>query len=369
MAFDPVAAFAGASSVQELPAIASAAAKSLIGVTGFSCAVAEGADLFLAPSYGWFEAVSFESFSELLRRAGLHVREAMRTVIAALKKSKCLDVMGHFGEEEIHQSAIGESLLRPCDIERVLLGFPRHDGKLVAIVAVYRSLRNRRFSARDRMQLERICDLFAQRAVAVTAPSGHHSLATLLDALEDHIPHAFAGLLDRDGRIIWLSERSALRLGLVAQRHGTQRILVPHSNELEAIRALARAACQQPALRRRGQRAAVDLLWPRERLLVRRVDPGDGQPAVLLFVPRSIDRPEMVDTSERTRTGGLSRREAEVAELAIRGYSVANIAARLALKDQTIKTFLRRIYSKLQVRNRAELCYEVLCPRSEIRRS
>jgi len=197
-------------------------------------------------------------------------------------------------------------------------------------------------------------------AGAAFAPtsSARASLVALLDTLEDQLPHLFAGLFDGDGRIIWLSERSAARLGLVPRRRGKQRISAPQSGELEAIRALVRSACQQPTAAHRPP-AAARLLWPRERVLVRRLE-VDGSPAVLLLASRSASAAE---TDTRPRRTELSRREAEVAELAIRGYSVANIAARLALKEQTIKTFLKRVYNKLQVRNRAELCYELLSPR------
>jgi len=193
-------------------------------------------------------------------------------------------------------------------------------------------------------------------AAFAQASPAHAPLVALLEALEDQLPHSLAGLFDGDGRIIWLSERSAARLGLVPRRYGKQRISAAQSDELAALRALVGAACEQPTASRR--RPAARLLWPRERVLVRRVEAA-GEPAVLLVVSRVGQE---ADARPR-RTNELSRREAEVAELAIRGYSVANIAARLALKEQTIKTFLKRVYNKLQVRNRAELCYELLSPR------
>jgi DNA-binding CsgD family transcriptional regulator len=350
VAFDLVAAFAAAASARDLPVVASAAVESLIGVAGFTCAVAEAANLSLVPSSGWFESVSLASFCALQRDAGEQLRQAVGALGAGLKRRTCLDVVGHFGESAIRSSELVARWLRPCAGERVLLGLPRHDGRLVAILAGYRSLRSRGFSARDRLLLERICELYAQRLVALTPPGGH-PLAAILELIEDHVRHTFAGLFDAEGRILWLSEVSAAHLGQV--RHGLQRFLVPRTDELETIRALARTACRRPA---RGRLPGGDQIWPQRRVLIRRVEPD----AVLLFVPQPGELPS-------SRSPSLSRREVEVAQLAIRGYSVANIAARLALKEQTIKTFLKRIYSKLQVRNRAELCYELLSTRSDRR--
>ena len=53
--------------------------------------------------------------------------------------------------------------------------------------------------------------------------------------------------------------------------------------------------------------------------------------------------------------GRLSRREAEVARLLVDGYSNVNIAALFGLSPNTVRTFMRRIYTKVGVFNRADL--------------
>jgi len=68
-------------------------------------------------------------------------------------------------------------------------------------------------------------------------------------------------------------------------------------------------------------------------------------------------RPEL---ERRTRRAGLSPRQSQVALLAIQGYSIANIAARLGVKESTVQTHLKRIYRRLQVSSRAELAYRLL---------
>jgi DNA-binding NarL/FixJ family response regulator len=51
----------------------------------------------------------------------------------------------------------------------------------------------------------------------------------------------------------------------------------------------------------------------------------------------------------------LSSRERQVAELLIEGYANGNIAAQLELSENTIRTYVRRLYRKLGVYNRLQL--------------
>jgi DNA-binding CsgD family transcriptional regulator len=51
----------------------------------------------------------------------------------------------------------------------------------------------------------------------------------------------------------------------------------------------------------------------------------------------------------------LSEREREVARLAAGGHSSANVAALLSISEQTVTTYLRRIFIKVGVHSRAEL--------------
>lgn len=56
-----------------------------------------------------------------------------------------------------------------------------------------------------------------------------------------------------------------------------------------------------------------------------------------------------------TATLSLSRREREVAQLLIGGYANLNIAAHLGISENTIRTYIRRLYKKLNVCNRIDL--------------
>jgi DNA-binding CsgD family transcriptional regulator len=52
---------------------------------------------------------------------------------------------------------------------------------------------------------------------------------------------------------------------------------------------------------------------------------------------------------------GLSKREQEIGALLVAGYAAVNAAAVLGLSEHTVRTYVRRLYRKLAVSNRAEL--------------
>lgn len=83
------------------------------------------------------------------------------------------------------------------------------------------------------------------------------------------------------------------------------------------------------------------------------VAPGAERPAV---PGRSTD-------AKDARTRGLeqlSPQERLVAGLLVNGYHVSNVAASTGLAHDTVRTYIRRIYRKLGVRNRADLVRTVL---------
>ena len=59
---------------------------------------------------------------------------------------------------------------------------------------------------------------------------------------------------------------------------------------------------------------------------------------------------------------GLSKRERDIARLLIAGYSGVNVAAISGLSENTVRTYVRRLYSKLGVNNRADLVRKLMSP-------
>jgi DNA-binding CsgD family transcriptional regulator len=60
----------------------------------------------------------------------------------------------------------------------------------------------------------------------------------------------------------------------------------------------------------------------------------------------------------------LSKREREIARLLVSGYSGVNVAALSGLSENTVRTYVRRLYGKLGVNNRADLVRKLVSPES-----
>jgi DNA-binding CsgD family transcriptional regulator len=79
---------------------------------------------------------------------------------------------------------------------------------------------------------------------------------------------------------------------------------------------------------------------------------GGAKCAVLRVEPQ--DKPAPIE--------GLSKREREIARLLVAGYSGVNVAAISGLSENTVRTYVRRLYQKLGVANRADLVRKLMSP-------
>jgi DNA-binding CsgD family transcriptional regulator len=62
----------------------------------------------------------------------------------------------------------------------------------------------------------------------------------------------------------------------------------------------------------------------------------------------------------------LSRREREIARLLVAGYSGVNVAAIAGRSENTVRTYVRRLYQKLSVSNRADLVRKLMAPEPKV---
>jgi DNA-binding CsgD family transcriptional regulator len=79
---------------------------------------------------------------------------------------------------------------------------------------------------------------------------------------------------------------------------------------------------------------------------------GGAKCAVIRVEPQ--DKPAPIE--------GLSKREREIARLLVAGYSGVNVAAISGLSENTVRTYVRRLYQKLGVANRADLVRKLMSP-------
>jgi predicted ATPase/DNA-binding CsgD family transcriptional regulator len=144
------------------------------------------------------------------------------------------------------------------------------------------------------------------------------------------------------------SERAAQVFGATAAVYD---VLTPEAEGVPTI--LARHNLVISTLRTRLGTEAFDTAWAagRERSVESAVELAITLAEQILA--SSLHR----NAGERLRAelpGGLSEREAEVLRLAAAGLSNAAIADRLFLSPHTIRAHLQRIYTKLDIANRAE---------------
>lgn len=83
-----------------------------------------------------------------------------------------------------------------------------------------------------------------------------------------------------------------------------------------------------------------------------------GSPITPIIARQLLQQLQPDKTVERPLDEPLSPREAEVLNLLARGFSYAEIAGLMTLSAQTIGTYVKRVYRKLEVNSRAEAVFE-----------
>ncbi|GAA0806384.1 response regulator [Spirilliplanes yamanashiensis] len=135
---------------------------------------------------------------------------------------------------------------------------------------------------------------------------------------------------------------------IIAARPETRVLMVTTFDEDEHVAAAVRA----------GVNGFLLKVSPPEQLLdaVRAVAAGNGllDPAVTMRVIRSLAAAPQPDAARAARLAALTDRETDVLRLVARGLSNAEIAAALFLGEATVKTYLSRMLTKLDLRDRVQ---------------
>ncbi len=145
------------------------------------------------------------------------------------------------------------------------------------------------------------------------------------------------GLLVRGGRLTFVDAAIDLRF---------VRMLADHGNGVET-RVLAANVKRADA--------------PSCRVLVSRVDLDDGNPHGVAFVAFIYRAAETRDIAPDVllEIYGLTRAQADVARKLYSGLSVEKTAAELKLSSNTVRTHLKQIFSKCEVKSQAELLHSL----------
>jgi DNA-binding CsgD family transcriptional regulator len=190
--------------------------------------------------------------------------------------------------------------------------------------------------------------------------------------LEDLAPFAIAGArwqvqydersreasalraIGRAGGALYVIDRDQKRVVWAADRENG----VDWDEDVEPIEGLLVDASEQMlAAREHGNALPTPLRLPTGGAIAA-VAALEGDPVFLgarcAVVRVAVQRPAAIE--------GLSKREREIARLLVSGYSGVNVAALSGLSENTVRTYVRRLYGKLGVNNRADLVRKLVSP-------
>lgn len=240
---------------------------------------------------------------------------------------------------------------RPCRIGRQLLGFCVDNGRFIGFLCVARSARARPFTEREVARVEAVRAEVERALLRLhRAPGPLNGPTGLLAALEQGLPLSCA-LFDVHGALLWASRAATAWLEVEAVRLGLARIVWDGTPRFSAWRRAALAALAATA-DPPGPRAVYAGSQP---ATVRCLELTTGDRLALVIDEHAQETRWSQDRAAELRRHGLTAREADVAELAARGYSVLNLSSRLGVAECTVRSHLKQIYRKLGVSSRAEL--------------
>ena len=229
---------------------------------------------------------------------------------------------------------------------RTLLVFLHEGGILFGVAGLHRAPDQPAFTADEIESLEGLVRFVVAGARSQLAYDELSRESSSLRALAK--VRGTVCVVDRDSeRVVWAANRES---GLSWSED-----IVPNED------ALVGAAKELLAAKARSEALPTP---PRLPLgTITRIAPFEGDPVfggarcVALYL-------EPTDERRETLLDHLSRREREIARLLVAGYSGVNVAAISGLSENTVRTYVRRLYGKLKVSNRAELVRTLMAPES-----
>lgn len=227
---------------------------------------------------------------------------------------------------------------------KALFVFLHEGGVLFGVAGLERRDGDPDFSADDVASLEALSPFVVTQSRSQLAYDDLSREASALRALQRGTSTLV--VVDRDkGTVLWAANRER-GVDWDAEISPNQKAIVDAAEQSIEARARGEALPTPPALPF-GSVAHVAKLEG---------DPvfGGARCAVL--------RVDALEKAAAAPLEGLSRREREIARLLVAGYSGVNVAAIAGLSENTVRTYVRRLYAKLGVSNRADLVRKLVSP-------
>jgi DNA-binding CsgD family transcriptional regulator len=229
-----------------------------------------------------------------------------------------------------------------ADLPHTLLLFLHEGGVLFGLAGLERRAAQGTFRDEDKKALEDLAPFIVAGARAQLQYDELSREAAALRALGRVSGAVY--VIDRDKKqVVWAADRE----------HGIDwdEDVAPFEDQL------ADAAEQSLAARQRGDAVPTPPRLPSGSLVaVAKLDddPVFGGARCVAVRIEATRKPAAIE--------GLSKREREIARLLVAGYSGVNVAAISGLSENTVRTYVRRLYGKLGVNNRADLVRKLMTP-------
>jgi DNA-binding CsgD family transcriptional regulator/PAS domain-containing protein len=271
-------------------------------------------------------------------------------------------------EREVLESEFFNDFLRRIGVKHNIGACVFKEQTLSAMLMLPRPLNKAPHSAEDLKLVSRLVP-HLQRAVSIYRRLGGLDIERA--ALSDALDHFTRGVLflDEKGRVI-LFNRSAG--AILAQGDGVSLVrdglVASRVDETKALRRLVANACATGACRGThaggamlvsrpsGRRALSVLVAP---LRLRQFPLASPVPAAVVFVSDPEQAVEGVEPFLQ-RLYGLTATEGAVATLLLEGRRLEEIGERLSISWNTVRTHVKRILAKADVRTQAEFIRVVL---------
>lgn len=212
----------------------------------------------------------------------------------------------------------------------------------------------------------------------INSPDFSNEEMLILKMLHDHMNNAFLNLsLIRNELPVTekiYDEKNNVGICLIDSRYN---ILIANSPAQNILRqklitgqdafSYVKENCQQMLIKQSPQQLPfshlkIDFLYLRDMKLPYRIinfeNVKDTGESFFIVIIQDDDYMEPNNLSN-CKIFELTRREKEIASLIARGNTNKQIAYHLSISENTVKTYIRRVFAKTQVTSRAELIYQV----------
>ncbi|MCB1826426.1 MAG: hypothetical protein KDJ54_18350 [Candidatus Competibacteraceae bacterium] len=269
-------------------------------------------------------------------------------------------------DEQFYRSDFYHLVFRPYNQHFRIQAILRNNGAMVGGISLARSQHQQPFDAEDIQQLRRLL------------PYVEHGLRARNEPVVDYVDSGQTGLviLTRNGSVVHLSDSARHLLFLatygavpVGQEHVSLAVTVPPvlrqlCANLDGIFQGWDAPPPSFSHTNGSGRFVFRAYWLQPPTVHAGLDTAGYSPTDdgLIGVLIEHQEPLRLQLYRNLQGWRLSPREQEVGLALAEGLSQAAIATRLNVSVQTVVTYVRRLYAKLEVHNRAELLDKLRTP-------